>query len=153
VIVAATLTNSAADCPQLLEVAAEITANLDELPMEISADAGYCSNANLEALILLGVEAYVATGRMPRSYRVPPAPRGRTPAGLTLKERMKRRLTTKAGRQRYRLWQQTVEPVFGQFKNKGLIRRWIRGERKARGEWTLHCIGHNLCKLHLARAT
>jgi transposase len=153
VIVAATLTNSAGDCPQLLEVVAEIAANLDELPMEISADAGYCSDANLEALILLGVAAYVATGRMPRSYRVPPAPRGRIPAGLTLKERMKRRLTTKAGRQRYRLRQQTVEPVFGQIKNKGLIRLWLRGERKARGEWTLHCIGHNLCKLHLARAT
>jgi hypothetical protein len=153
VIVAATLTNSAADCPQLLEVVAEIAANLDELPMEISADAGYCSDANLEALILLGVDAYVATGRMPRSYRVPPAPRGRIPVGLTLKERMKRRLTTKAGRQRYRLRQQTVEPVFGQIKNKGLIRLWLRGERKARGEWTLHCIGHNLCKLHLARAT
>jgi hypothetical protein len=153
VIVAATLTNSAADCPQLMEVVAEIAANLNELPMKISADAGYCSDANLEALGLLGVDAYVATGRMPRSYRVPPAPRGRIPAGLTLKERMKRKLTTKAGRQRYRLRQQTVEPVFGQIKNKGLIRLWLRGERKARGEWTLHCIGHNLCKLHLARAT
>jgi hypothetical protein len=103
VIVAARLTNSAADCPQLLEVVAEIEANLGELPRELSADAGYCSEANLEALDELGVTAYVATGRMPRSYRCPPSPCGRIPAGLTRRERMKRRLMTKRGRERYRL--------------------------------------------------
>jgi hypothetical protein len=58
VIVAARLTHSAADCPQLLEVVAEIEANLGELPRELSADAGYCSEANLEALDELGVTAY-----------------------------------------------------------------------------------------------
>jgi len=148
VIVAARLTNSAADCPQLLEVVAEIEANLGELPREVSADAGYCSETNLEALDELGVTAYVATGRMPRSYRCPAAPRGRIPVGLTRRERMKRRLMTKRGRERYRLRQQVVEPVFGQIKNKGLIRIWLRGEEKAEHEWLLHCTGHNLSKLH-----
>jgi hypothetical protein len=152
VIVAARLTNSAADCPQLLEVVAEIAANLGELPRELSADAGYCSEANLEALDELGVTAYVATGRMPRSYRCPPSPRGRIPAGLTRRERMKRRLMTKRGHERYRLRQQVVEPVFGQIKNKGLIRIWLRGEEKAAHEWLLHCTGHNLSKLHGAWA-
>jgi transposase len=152
VIVAARLTNSAADCPQLLEVVAEIAANLGELPRELSADAGYCSEANLEALDKLGVTAYVATGRMPRSYRCPPSPRGRIPAGLTRRERMKRRLMTKRGQERYRLRQQVVEPVFGQIKNKGLIRIWLRGEEKAAHEWLLHCTGHNLSKLHGAWA-
>ena len=151
VIVAATLTNSAADALQLIDVVAEIVANLGELPMEVSADAGYCSEANLEALDTLGVTAYVATGRMPRSYRCPASPRGRIPAGLTRRERMKLTLMTKPGRERYRLRQQVVEPVFGQIKNKGLIRIWLRGVVKARGEWTLHCLGHNLCKLHLSR--
>lgn len=84
---------------------------------------------------------------MPRSYRCPPSPRGRIPAGLTRRELMKRKLMTKPGRQRYRLRQQVVEPVFGQIKNKGLIRIWLRGEVKARAEWKLHCLGHNLCKL------
>ena len=146
--ISARLTNSAADCPQLLDVVAEIAANLGELPRELSADAGYCSEANLEALDELGVTAYVATGRMPRSYRCPPSPRGRIPAGLTRRERMKRRLMTKRGRERYRLRQQVVEPVFGQIKNKGLIRIWLRGEEKAAHEWLLHCTGHNLSKLH-----
>ena len=152
VIVAARLTNSAADSPQLIDVVAEIAANLGELPRELSADAGYCSEANLEALDELGVTAYVATGRMPRSYRCPAAPRGRIPVGLTRRERMKRRLMTKRGRERYRLRQQVVEPVFGQIKNKGLIRIWLRGEEKAVHEWLLHCTGHNLSKLHGAWA-
>lgn len=150
IIVATSLSNSAADSPQLIDVVAEIVENLGELPMKLSADAGYCSEDNLEALDELGIDAYVATGRMPRSYRIPAAPRGRIPAGLTLRGRMKRKLTTKAGRKRYRLRQQTVEPVFGQIKNKGLIRIWLRGEAKARSEWGLHCLGHNICKLHLA---
>jgi transposase len=129
-----------------------IEANLDELPSELSADAGYCSEANLEALDELGVTAYVATGRMPRSYRCPAAPRGRIPAGLTRRERMKRRLMTKRGRERYRLRQQVGGPVFGQIKNKGLIRIWLHGEQKAEHEWLLHCTGHNLSKLHGAWA-
>jgi uncharacterized membrane protein affecting hemolysin expression len=45
------------------------------------------------------------------------------------------------------LRQQVVEPVFGQNRNKGLIRLWLRGEIKALGEWLLRCNGHNLRKL------
>jgi transposase len=148
VIVAAALTNSAADAPQFLPVVEQIGDHLGRDPQQVSADAGYCSEANLKALAERGIDAYVATGRMPRSYRCPPAPRGRIPAHLTVRERMARKLKTKRGRRIYRLRQQVVEPVFGQIRNKGLIRLWLRGERKARGEWLLHCIGHNLTKLH-----
>jgi len=33
-----------------------------------------------------------------------------------------------------------------QMKNKGWVRLWLRGLDKAEAEWTLHCMGHNLCK-------
>ncbi|MDA8333238.1 MAG: IS1182 family transposase [Candidatus Dormibacteraeota bacterium] len=147
VIVAASLTTSAADAGQLVPIVDLIRDHLGVTPQQVSADAGYCSETNLEALEQRGVDAYVATGRMSRSYRCPPAPRGRIPRGLSRRELMKRRLMTKRGRATYRLRQQVVEPVFGQIRNKGLIRLWLRGEAKARGEWLLHCIGHNLCKL------
>lgn len=153
VIVAADLTNSAADSPQLLKVVGRIKTNLGRLPRRLSADAGYCSDDNIEKVTALGIDPYIATGRMPRSYRIPQAPKGRIPDGLTSRECMKRKLLTKAGRKQYRLRQQTVEPVFGQMKNKGWERIWLRGEAKARGEWLLHCIGHNLCKLHVAAVT
>jgi hypothetical protein len=152
VIVAATLTNRAADAPQLLGVVDQIAKNLGGSPVEVSADAGYCSEANLNGLRERGNEAYVATGRMPPSYRCSAAPRGRIPASRTPRERMKRKLTTKRGRARYHLRQQVAEPVFGQSRNKGLIRIWLRGEEKAEREWLLHCTGHNLSKLHGAWA-
>lgn len=150
VIVGHTLTNSAADCPQLVEVMASVLDATGELPVEVSADAGYYSDANLDALDGLGVTGYIATGRMPRSYRAPASPRGRIPMGLTRRERMKRVLMTKKGRSRYRLRQQVAEPVFGQMKGKGWERLWLRGLEKARGEWALHCVGHNILKLHKA---
>lgn len=66
---------------------------------------------------------------------------------------MARKLLTKAGGAAYRLRrQQVVEPVFGQIKNKGLVRLLLRGEVKCDAEWTLRCIGHNLGKLHSAWA-
>jgi transposase len=151
-IVAATLTNSASDAGQLLAVLDLIGGQLGRDPRQVSADAGYCSEANLEGLAERGIDAYVATGRMSRSYRCPPAPRGRIPARLTVRERMQRKLLTKRGRRAYRLRQQVVEPVFGQIRNKGMIRLWLRGEVKALYEWRLHCIGHNLTKLHPAWA-
>ena len=151
VIVAATLTNSAADAGQLEPMVELIEDHLGIPPQQASADAGYCSEANLEMLDEHGVDAYVATGRMSRSYRCQPAPRGRIPDGLTRRELMQRKLATTKGRATYRQRQQVVEPVFGQIRNKGLVRLWLRGEVKALGEWLLHCTGHNLCKLYGAQ--
>ena len=140
----------AADAPQLISMVDQVRRNLGRNPTEISADAGYCSEDNLAILNQRKLEAFVATGKMHRSYNQPAAPRGRIPAGLSLRQRMERKLLTKAGRAKYRLRQQVVEPVFGQIRNKGLIRFLLRGEDKVRAEWQLHCIGHNLCKLHPA---
>ena len=69
-----------------------------------------------------------------------------------MRERMARKLLTKAGAAAYRLRQQVEEPVFGQIKKKGLVRRLLRGEVKCDAEWRLRCIGHNLGKLHSAWA-
>jgi transposase len=152
VIVAAHLTTSASDAQQLIPMLNRVRRNLGRNPREISADAGYCSADNLEKLGRRRLESYIATGRMPRSYRAAPAPRGRIPASLTVRERMARKLQTTEGRARYRLRQQVVEPVFGQIKNKGLARLLLRGEQKCAAEWQLHCTGHNLTKLHKAWA-
>jgi len=152
IIVAADLNNMAADAPQLIPMLDLVRTNLGRNPAEISADAGYCSEANLQVLDERPLRSFVATGKMHRSYNQPAAPRGRIPAHLDVRQRMQRKLLTKAGRARYRLRQQVVEPVFGQIRNKGLIRLLLRGEEKCRAEWILHCIGHNLTKLHPAWA-
>jgi transposase len=150
IIVAADLTPQASDAGQLVPMVDRIRRALGRNPRQISADAGYCSEANLQVLDRRRLDPYIASGRRPRERHLPPAPRGRIPAHFTARQRMERKLLTKAGRAAYRLRQQVVEPVFGQIKNKGLVRLLLRGEEKCRAEWLLHCTGHNLCKLQRA---
>ena len=119
-----------------------------------SADAGYCSENNLKELSDAKVNAVVATGRIRRNERVPDAPRGPIPKDATQRERMARRLRTKAGRADYARRKAIVEPIFGQMKvrqHAGHLR--LRGLDGAKGEWMLHAICHNLRKLGNAAKT
>jgi transposase len=63
IAVACTLTNNAADQAELGPLLDPIAAGLGGSPKEISADVGYCSEANLETLAARGIRGYVATGR------------------------------------------------------------------------------------------
>src|SRR5277367_1520694 len=63
IIVAHDVTQSAVDCGQLVPMTDAIETNLGRKPEQLSADAGYCSEANLEALEHRNIDAYVATGR------------------------------------------------------------------------------------------
>jgi hypothetical protein len=63
IIVAQTLTNSSSDQAQLAPLLDGIRANLRMNPDQASADAGYCSAANLGTLIRWRIAGYVATGR------------------------------------------------------------------------------------------
>src|ERR1700676_1296859 len=63
IIVAQDVTQSAVDCGQLVPMTDAIETNLGRKPEQLSADAGYCSEVNLEALENRNIDAYVATGR------------------------------------------------------------------------------------------
>ena len=63
IIVAQDVTQSAVDCGQLVSMTDAIEANLGRKPAQLSADAGYCSEANLAGLEARNIDAYVATGR------------------------------------------------------------------------------------------
>jgi len=157
VVLAAEVTQQAGDVGQLLPMIRITEGNLDDAdiddsPRVVLADAGNCSEANLEEIAHAEIDALVATGRTRRDERVPDAPRGPIPADATQRERMARRLRTKAGRADYARRKAIVEPVFGQMKVRqaaGQLR--LRGMAGAQGEWTLHAICHNLRKL--AKAT
>ena len=74
----------------------------------------------------------------------PPAP----PPDAPFLEHLAHRVATKAGRQRYRQRQQTVEPVFGIIKQAMGFRRFsLRGLGKVRLEWTLVTLAYNLKRL------
>jgi transposase len=71
------------------------------------------------------------------------------PANAGLTEIMKHRLATVAGKQKYKLRQQTVEPVFGIIKSVLGFRRFLlRGVEKVNLEWALVCAAYNLKRLH-----
>ena len=77
----------------------------------------------------------------------PPAP------DASVKERMRHRLRTSAGRAVYKLRQQTVEPVFGIIKSVLGFRQFrLRGRAKVALEWTLVCLAYNLKRLHRLKA-
>jgi transposase len=142
VIVAHTLTQSTSDQDQLTVLVDAIEANLGTRPKEASADAGYCSEANLGALADRGVAGYIATGR---AKHAADAKRG---AGGPLTQAMRRKLKRAGWRSRYRLRKQIVEPVFGQIKQaRGFRQFLLRGIEKVRAEWALICTAHNLTKL------
>jgi transposase len=157
VILAHSVSNQAADAPHLMEMIGLTEANLgaagiDEDPDTLIADAGYFSEKNVTYATDAGVDVLIATGRIKHGERVPPAPRGPIPRGVTVKEKMARRLRTKAGRADYARRKAIVEPVFGQMKVRqaaGFLR--LRGLQGAQGEWALHSLCHNLRKL--ARAS
>ena len=62
---------------------------------------------------------------------------------------MAHRVATKAGRARYKLRQQTVEPVFGILKAALSFRAFrLRDLAGAATEWTLLTLAYNLHRLH-----
>jgi transposase len=140
VIVAQTLTTSSNDMQQMIPLLEQIKSNLGRQAKEISADSGYCSERNLKALIQRHIRGYIATDRQRKIQNV-----------SRWVQRMRQRLRQGAGRSRYRLRKQIVEPVFGQIKEARAFRRFLlRGEKNVAGEWSLICTAHNLLKLAAA---
>jgi len=63
-------------------------------------------------------------------------------------ERMAHRVATAHGKRRYKLRQQSVEPVFGIIKAAMGFRRFsLRGKQKVQSEWTLVCLAYNFRRL------
>ena len=148
VIVAARATNQPSDKGQAVSMIEETVSNTGAVPKEVSADAGYYSAKAVEELYSMGVDPFIAPEKTRHARVLEPAPRGRMPEGLSVRNRMRRKLRTKRGRDRYALRMETVEPVFGQIKQgRGFRQFLLRGLEKVNREWLLICAGHNLLKL------
>ena len=150
VIVAQGLTNQASDAHQLEPMLAHIRTNTGRQARELSADAGYCSEHNLNALNRRHVRGYVATGRQKHGEASAAGARKTEPG--TRVHAMSIRLRQAGHRSRYRLRKQVVEPVFGQIKQaRGFRQFLLRGVSQVAGEWSLICSAHNVLKLAGAR--
>jgi hypothetical protein len=146
IILACGLSNSGSDQAQLIPMLDAVAAATGTYPRETSADAGYCSEANLAGLAARPVKAYVATGR--QRHGNPAAVNERKIKAGSSIAAMAGKLKRAGRRSRYRLRKQVVEPVFGQIKQaRGFRQFLLRGLDKVTHEWTLVCIAHNLTKL------
>lgn len=149
IIVAAEVTNQAADVNHLEFMVQSVKTNTGHSPKELSADAGYFSEDNIRLLEKEGIDAYIPPDKQPHSRFKEPAPRGRMPGNLSIKEKMQRKIKTKRGRKKYQTRQKTVEPVFGQVKGvQGFRQFLLRGLEKVQPEWELVCLTHNLKKIY-----
>ena len=154
VIVATRLSNRTADCPEFASMLDEIEANCGTRPGQVLADAGYFSEDNVAAAAGRGIDALIATGRLKHGETPPAAPRGRIPKNATTKQRMARKLRTKAGRAAYKRRKAIIEPVFGQIDTvQGSKKVLLRGEADANAEWRLLAACHNLRKLFAITGT
>jgi len=146
VIVACDVVNTSADCPQLLGMVDQVRANLGRKPAACSADAGFCSEANLAGLQKRHIRAYIATGRQKHGSEA--ATHAKNGKAGSLIAAMRDKLKRGGWRSPYRLRKQVVEPVFGQIKQAMGFRQFLlRGLAKVRSEWQLVCLAHNLRKL------
>ena len=118
------------------------------------ADSGYRAEKNLKYLASedkpqKSIQAWIATGQEKHTDPPPPAPRGRISKNATRVERMQRKLRTKAGKKVHARRRAVVEAVFGQIKQaRGIWQFLLRGREKAKAEWSLICLTHNVVKMH-----
>jgi transposase len=151
IIVAQRLTTNGSDQAGLVPLLDATAAALGRTPREVSADAGFCREANLEALAARGIRGYLAPGRASHG-RADPSGQGQLKPGSRMAQ-MAARLKRAGRRSRYRLRKQTVEPVIGQIKQaRGFRQFLLRGVIKVKAEWALVCTAHNLIKLLPTRA-
>lgn len=150
VIVACEVSAAAPDVQRLRPMLERLHENTGRYPDQLSADAGYASEANFAALAEAEVHAVIALRRYHRDEPpdADPAPK-RSSNRLPHRNEMRERLSTADGKALYKLRKQTVEPVFGQIKSARGFRQFLRrGSVAVEAEWSLLCTVHNLLKLH-----
>lgn len=137
----------------------ELVADIEAVPEEVGkprsalADNGFANEDEVVALEGREMEVLVAMGRegrqRPYDFRPPKARSERKVSLSAWQESMRARMETDEARAKYRLRQQTVEPVFGIIKYVLGFRQFLlRGYEKVQGEWQLMCLSYNCKRLH-----
>ena len=136
------VTAKASDQGQMMGLLEEVEETFEETPKQVLADAGYCNEADLQALEARGVDGYVALGREgKRAVEVDP---GKYPA----RSRMRKKLASLAGQVEYARRKWIAEAPHGWIKEGLGFRRFsLRGLRSVQGEWDLVCLALNIKRM------
>lgn len=152
ITIACGVTNEATDFAQLKPMIEQASLNLKSAGVGdaigiVTADAGYLSDDNLTLEDELEVELLIATKSRRQAGSSGERPRGRIPNGLTRTKLMERKLKTKRGEQLYRKRAASIEPVFGQQRQRGMGTFRRRGLKAGNCEWRFEHMVHNLLKI------
>jgi len=148
IIVAAELTNNAADSDRLAPLLDAVKNSAGELPQQLLADAGFRSEAVFEQLKDTPVELIVALGREGKEQlTIDPAKYPRT-------VEMAAKLQAEEAKDAYRRRKWLSEPPNGWIKNVLGFRQFsLRGLNKVKAEWRLVCTALNLRRMATLMAT
>jgi transposase len=145
-IVAQRVTQETNDNQALLPMVDLVEQQCGERPQRVSADSGFFSNENLQAMEERDIDAYVPDNNMARLLNR--GGRLRQRATHPAHRRMRRKLRSPVGRMIYARRKAIVEPVNGVLKEQRGMRRFrMKGLRNVAVEWTLASIAYNLTRM------
>lgn len=155
-VVATGVTQAPNDKEQVAPMLATLKAQAEVLGAvsRLIADTGFSSEKNIQACEAAQIEPLIAVAKDAHhpGWRERHSEPGALADNATPMQAMAHRLKTKAGRARYALRKQTVEPVFGIIKSVMGFRQFsLRGLQKVTGEWALVCLAWNLKRMAALR--
>ena len=156
IVISCDVTQDANDKHQAIPMIDELVEIIKRLGMKpeevipqlrLLLDAGYFTEKDLKKLVGKGWDIFT-TPDSSRTKGKDIQMMGRIPKSMSFSDRMRRKSKTKRGKEIYKN-RKIVEAPFGQIKEARGIRRFLlRGLRKAKGEWALINLTHNLLVMH-----
>jgi transposase len=145
-IVAQQVSQEITDNGLLVPLVEAVEQECGERPRQVSADSGFFSIENLQAMQERGIDAYVPDSNLARLLN-----RGgklKQHACHRLHRQMRKKLRSRAGRAAYQKRRELAEPIFGVLKEQRGMRRFrMRGLGKVAVEFTLAVTALNLTRL------
>ena len=145
-IVAQQISQEGNDNGSLVPLVEMVKHTCGERPQRVSADSGFFSNDNAQAMEEKNIDAYVPDSNLALVLN-----RGgklQVPAYHPAQQRMRRKLRSPAGRTIYQRRKALVEPVLGILKEQRGMRRFrLRGWPKVAAEFALATTALNLTRL------
>jgi transposase/IS5 family transposase len=149
-IVAQQVSQASTDNGLLVPMVDQVGSPGGKRPGQVSADSGFFSNENLQAMEDRGIDAYVPDYNMARVLNR--GGRLKQRACHPAHQRMRRKLRSAEGRRRYQKRKELAEPIFGVLKEQRGMRRFrMRGLAKVAIEFILAATALNLTRLWHAR--
>lgn len=150
-IVAQQVSRELNDNGLLVPMVDKVQRECGEQPRQVSADSGFFSLRNLEAMEQRGIDAYVPDSNMAGVLH-----RGgvlQQPTRHAVLLRMRSKLASPPGRALYRRRKALAEPVIGVLKEQRGVRRFrLRGLRKVAVEFALATTALNLTRMWRLRS-